>query len=39
MEWGVPAIANAAANSGLHVFCTPTVVTSTPVTIDVVWSQ
>jgi len=39
MEWQVPAIANAAANSGLHVFCTPTVVTSTPVTIDVVWSQ
>ena len=38
-EWQVPAIANAAANSGLHVFCTPTVVTSTPVTIDVIWSQ
>lgn len=39
VEWQVPAIANGAANAGLHVFCTPTVVTSTPVTIDVVWSQ
>lgn len=38
-EWGVPAIANANANAGVHVFVTPTVGTSTPVFIDLIWSE
>jgi hypothetical protein len=38
-EWGIPAIANAAANGGIHLFATPTVVTSTPVFIDLVFSE
>ena len=38
-EWQIPAIANAAANAGLHVFCTATAVTSTPLIVDVVVSQ
>lgn len=39
VEWQIPAIANAAANAGLHVFCTATIATSTPVTVDMVVSQ
>lgn len=38
-EWQVPAIANNAANNGLHLFATPTVATSTPVVCDIVFSQ
>lgn len=38
-EWGIPAIANAAANAGLHLFVTPTVATSTPVFGDLICSE
>ena len=38
-EWQVPALANTVANTGLHVFCTPTVGTSTPITVDLIWAQ
>ena len=38
-EWQVPAIATGSANSGLHVFATPSVVTSTPVFIDLIFSE
>lgn len=38
-EWQVPAIANGAANAGLHVFTNPSVATSTPVFIDLIFSQ
>lgn len=39
VEWQVPAIANGAANAGLHVFTNPSVATSTPVFINMVFSQ
>lgn len=39
VEWGVPAIANAAANTGLHLFAIPTVATSTPVSVDIIWGE
>ena len=35
-EWQIPAIANNAANAGLHLFVMPTVNTSTPVFVDLV---
>lgn len=38
-EWGIPAIANAAANAGLHMFVTPSVATSTPVFVDLISSE
>lgn len=38
-EWGIPAIANAAANAGLHVFVTPSVATSTPVFVNLVTGE
>ena len=38
-EWGVPAIANNNANAGLHVFAIPTVNTSTPVSVDIIWGE
>lgn len=38
-EWQIPAIANAAANAGVHLFATPTVATSTPVTFDIIYSE
>ena len=38
-EWGVPAVANANANAGLHVFAIPTVNTSTPVSVDIIWGE
>ena len=38
-EWGVPAIANNNANAGLHLFAIPTVSTSTPVFVDLIWSE
>jgi hypothetical protein len=38
-EWQVPAIANAAANAGLHLFVTASVATSTPVFVNLVCSQ
>jgi hypothetical protein len=38
-EWQIPAIANGAANSGLHVFVTASVATSTPVFADLIVSQ
>ena len=38
-EWQVPALANTVANSGLHLFATPTVVTSTPLVCDIIFSQ
>lgn len=38
-EWQIPAIANAAANAGLHIFANPSVVTSTPVTIELIMSE
>src|SRR5215469_12673457 len=38
-EWQVPAIANAAANAGLHLFATASVATSTPVIVNITFSQ
>ena len=38
-EWQIPAIANAAANAGLHLFCTATIGTSTPLVVQMVVSQ
>lgn len=38
-EWQIPAIANGAANNGVHLFATPTVATSTPVTFDLIYSE
>lgn len=38
-EWGIPAIANGNANAGLHVFITPSVVTSTPVFVNLVTGE
>ena len=38
-EWGVPAIANANANAGVHLLVTCSVATSTPVFIDFTWSE
>jgi hypothetical protein len=38
-EWQIPAIANNAANNGLHLFVTPSVGTSTPVLVNAVVSQ
>jgi hypothetical protein len=39
IEWGVPAVANANANAGVHVFAIPTVNTSTPVSVDMIWGE
>jgi hypothetical protein len=38
-EWGIPAIANAAANAGLHVFVTPSVATATPVFVNLITGE
>jgi hypothetical protein len=38
-EWQIPAIANAAANAGLHVFVTASVATSTPVFVNLICAQ
>lgn len=38
-EWGIPAIANAAANAGLHLFVTPSVATSVALSGDIVCSE
>lgn len=38
-EWGIPAIANAAANAGLHLFVTPSVVTSTPIFANIITGE
>jgi hypothetical protein len=40
-EWGVPAQASAGGGTapGVHMFATPTVNTSTPVYVDLVWSE
>jgi hypothetical protein len=39
MEWGVPAIANANANAGLHLFVTPSATTATPIFVDLIVSE
>jgi hypothetical protein len=38
-EWGIPAIANANANAGVHLFVTASVATSTPVYVDLIVSE
>jgi len=38
-EWGVPAVANANANAGVHLFAQATVATSTPISYDFIWSE
>jgi hypothetical protein len=40
-EWGVPAQASASGGSapGVHMFATPSVNTSTPVYVDMIWSE
>jgi hypothetical protein len=38
-EWGVPAVANANANAGVHLFATCSVATSTPVFVDIIASE
>jgi hypothetical protein len=38
-EWQVPALATGSANAGLHMLVTPSVATSTPVFVDLIWSE
>lgn len=38
-EWGIPAVANANANAGVHLFVTASVGTSTPVFVDMIVSE
>lgn len=38
-EWGIPAVANANANAGVHLFVTASVATSTPVFVDLIVSE
>jgi hypothetical protein len=38
-EFGVPAVANANANAGVHLIVTASVATSTPVFADFIWSE
>src|SRR5258708_38486889 len=38
-EWGVPAVANANANAGVHLFALASVATSTPIFYDFIWSE
>ena len=38
-EWGIPAIANANASAGLHLFVTASIATSTPVFVDMIVSE
>ena len=38
-EWQIPAIANNAANNGVHLFATASVATSTPIVADIIFSQ
>ena len=38
-EWGVPAIASATANAGLHLFVTQSVATSATYQADLIWSE
>lgn len=38
-EWGVPALGNTAANTGLHVFITQSVATSSVYSIDLIFSE
>lgn len=38
-EWGIPAIANANASAGIHVFATCSVATSTPIFASLVVSE
>ena len=38
-EWGIPAIANANANAGVHLFVTPSVATSTPVFANIITGE
>ena len=38
-EWQVPAVANANANAGVHLFAQATVATSTPISYDFIWSE
>lgn len=38
-EWGIPAVANANANAGIHLFVTASVATSTPVFVDLIVSE
>lgn len=38
-EWGIPAIANAAANAGIHVFASPSVATTVALSADLLESE
>jgi hypothetical protein len=38
-EWQIPALANTTANAGLHLFCTASANTSTPVTVNFIMSE
>jgi hypothetical protein len=38
-EWGIPAIANANANAGVHLIVTASAVQSTPVFVDLIVSE
>ena len=38
-EWGVPFIASGNANAGVHIICTASVGTSTPVKVDFIWTE
>lgn len=38
-EWGIPAVANANANAGIHLFATCSVATSTPIFASLIVSE
>ena len=38
-EWGIPALANTVANTGVHLFANPSVATSSPVFVDLIMSE
>ena len=38
-EWGIPAVANANANAGVHLIVTCSVITSTPIITDFIVSE
>lgn len=38
-EWGIPAIASGSANAGVHMFSTASVGTSTPLFVDIIFSE
>ena len=38
-EWGIPVLANTVANTGVHLFVTASVLTTTPIYVDLIVSE